>query len=459
MALTQQQIIEARQKYGIPQQGISTQRQQTNRLDEIKKLRAEKQQADFEAKPLTERVATKLEERADTVGEAQQRSKTGKQTNIETRLQTFGQGLGAVGDVIHEGVKSIPLVGSAIKGVEDYVGKTIAEKTKNDPAIQYLKDKWESLSERERANLGAFGNIVGSVLGGVGAKETAVLGKDLVKGALEKTASYVAKKGERAIAKESEDIWNAIQPKLSSTAQAEARKQGLITESKFGTTKLLPDEEDKTLIETAKGVFDPKAPVSKQIESISQSVGDLNKDIKSAILQRDGVFTSKELKSMFNDVKNSDKAKRAVVFGGDSNLEKAYDSMIEGFMRTLDKYPKKYSGLFEARQEFDRLANQFIPKAFDAEARDTVKKVALRDIRKAANDFIADRLKGGEAITSALTREHQLLTILDNISEKAPKVGSKAFERWAKENPTAATILKYGIGGTALGVTGDLISH
>lgn len=277
-----------------------------------------------------------------------------------------------------------------------------------------------------------------------------------IKGAAERMAL-------RAEEKVGDKVWDIIQPKLSKGEEILARKEGLVTESRFGTTKLVPDSTyDQELIDAAKVVLNPKGTVNENMNLLSTRVTELNQANKSFLRQNDGIFNSGELRNALEATKKSDAARRAVVFGGDAQLEKAYDSMVDGFMETVKKYPNKYSSVLDARQEFDRIANSVIPKAFDTEARDTVKKIALRDIRNGANDFITSRVSGGGAIADSLRNQTLLLETLENIAEKAPRVGTSAWKRWEKDNKTIAplvkTILLYG--GLAAGgglITGAII--
>lgn len=342
-------------------------------------------------------------------------------------------------DAITKKADENPVVASAIKDAFNVVlnltGGGVAENTIKTGA----KTAAELSLDAGRAAVDTAKPVVTDI---ANAAKTA--GKDLLNTneALSTTAQGAIKNsGRQAEEKIASEVWDIVQPKLNSREQTLARKNGLIDETTLGTTKLVPDSGfDQELIDVSKGVVDPKATINENIKSVQTRVKELNQANKAFLRQNDGIFNPKELKKSLEAIKTSDEARHAIIFGSDKAMESAYDDMIAAFMKVMEKYPKKLSSVLDARQEFDRIAESVIPKAFDADARDTIKKIALRDIRMGANDFVAGRVKGGQAIKDTLRNETLLLEVADNISERAPKIGDTAYKRFSKRNPIKTAI-------------------
>ncbi len=143
---------------------------------------------------------------------------------------------------------------------------------------------------------------------------------------------------------------------------------------------------------------------------------------------------------------------------GDEAADKAYDGMLDVFMNVADKHPKNLAGLLGARKEFDQVAEAGLKGAFD-EGTVTAKKQALRDIRREANNFIADQLPAGDAMRGVLHRQNLMYEAVDNMSDKiAPKIGTNAIQRVEKiirKHPVISTTAAAAGGAAALkGVLG-----
>lgn len=231
-------------------------------------------------------------------------------------------------------------------------------------------------------------------------------------------------------------LWSKIQPEFK-TAQEAADSGRKVSEGKLKTS-VLPNEQDTEKLKILESIGAKPSMNRTEIGTkAAERVNQLNTDVKAFILQNDKDVKVGDLQKELFNAMSSDQAKRAVVFGNSTELEKAYESMINGFLGMTDGDTVKLSEIFNNRQEFDKLAKKYIPNAFSAEARDTVKKVALRDIRDTANSFVVNNIEGGGAISSTLKEESLLLDTINDLGANT-KIGQTEYYKKMKK------VLKFG---------------
>lgn len=466
-------------------------------------------------------VGSSFKKRATDILGASDRVTQGKENIVTSGLEDASSFLGGAVDLIGAAGKAaykatfepigkliVDKLDKAVPGFSDSVSDTVKgfltspAGTKAFQLYQQGGDAWQKFEDAHpdvARSIAALASVAGNVAalagGGVaeqGVKEGAAAGKEAILTSakeamstleskalptaresagkvLDLTTKRLSKAGdiiERAAGSvkskltkpEDEKIWSIIEPKLNAAEQADARAKGLITESKFGKTRLVPDENQKELISVAKNWIDPKKPLRENIKTVSNRVSGLTKDVLGFVKQRDAIYNSAELRKALESTGRSNTARRLAMFGNDKSLEDAYQGMVDAFMQIMRSKPNKLSSVLQGRKEFDSIAEQVIPKVFSEDARATVKKAAVRDIRQAANKFVVDRIKGGKAIEGTLKEQTQLLDVLENMAERAPKLGTGFIKRATEGKPIIQGALRktgYVLGGA---LAGDIIA-
>lgn len=365
----------------------------------------------------------------DFVGEKTARQM--RESFVQNLEEVAGEGIGTVlealsGGIFESGVKTL-----TDKGLS--TGQKIAQGAKIGAGYGAASGAAGAMQNESSvgdvAKSTAIGAATGAAVGAGTEAAGAVISK--VAPAISEEAGKVFQKAKKEMAKTSEQrtseaftnkMWKKIQPSFSTAAEAEQTGRK-VTEGRF-KTEVLPNDADKEKIKLLESIGAKPTMKGLEIADMAEKrVTGLNKDVKAFILKHDKEVPILEFSQELGKSIKSDQAKRALVFGNSEELERAYQSMVDGFLSLSEGNSIKLSQIFDNRQEFDKLANKYIPKAFNAEARDTVKKVALRDIRDTANTFVVDHIEGGEAIRDVLKEESLLLDTIGDIKENT-KIGN-----------------------------------
>ncbi len=149
------------------------------------------------------------------------------------------------------------------------------------------------------------------------------------------------------------------------------------------------------------------------------------------------------------------KEESKLIFASDATAEKTYDAVVDEFMKHVGK--KDTAGLFAARQEFDKIPA--IKKLLDSRALgENVKKSIVLDVRRAANEYIADLLPEGNMYKELLRQESSMIEALGNIADKgASTIGKNGIQMLTEKYPILKWVASGLAGGAGIGVGGTII--
>lgn len=281
---------------------------------------------------------------------------------------------------------------------------------------------------------GISGGAVGAPLGAA----TGLVGAGLAN----RIKNTVAIKAEKSL----NDALKVIKPELSKLEKEAAIKAGRgQIKGVLKTTEIAPNQRDYEVAETVKNIVSPKKTNVANINNLRSEIDKSANEVISGLKQNDAIYNKNQIKSILDQSKNAED--RQLTLAGDEASEKAYDGAVSVFMKILDRKPKTLSGLLEARKEFDQVAKRTIKNIFE---KDSVKSLAVQDVRKAANDFIAAKLPVEHPFQSLLRRQNLMYEAIENISKITAKdVGKNIIQKTiekAKKNPLGAAIVGSGIG-------------
>lgn len=116
-------------------------------------------------------------------------------------------------------------------------------------------------------------------------------------------------------------------------------------------------------------------------------------------------------------------------------------------------------GIFEARQEFDKIPA--IKKLLDSQGLgENAKREIVSTVRTKANEYVAELLPKGNKYREALLKESYMMEAMENIANKvreSGQVGRNTFQQLIKDHPwlkVAIPVTGAYLGGRYLGVGG-----
>jgi hypothetical protein len=257
-------------------------------------------------------------------------------------------------------------------------------------------------------------------------------------------------------------IIDAVSPKLSPSVTERALVEGKGKVSKLSgdvSIDFANDPHVKRLsdaITTHVPQFDPTKPLVHNINATRDAVFSLADDLKAQVQEtgKDVIFPFKQLATQLRSIERPTTLTR--------DLEPVYDRVQAKLLQIVQQNGGKISDLFEARKEFDSFVRKALPNLYDKEF--TPMRLAVTDMRRSVNDFIAEHLPKDIGFHDSLTTQSRLFEAIDNMAEKAAsgaqkEVGTNALGRLAKKHPKISTALKYGLtavgGGAAVKLLGD----
>lgn len=143
-----------------------------------------------------------------------------------------------------------------------------------------------------------------------------------------------------------------------------------------------------------------------------------------------------------------------LIFASDTTAEKTYNAVSEALVKRVESGDTL--GLFDARQDFDQIPA--IKKLLDSDKLgENARREIVLSVRKAANEYIGSLLPEGNAYRADMLQEHYMLEALTNVAEKAQQagiVGHNKLQLLAKEFPFFRVLVGTGLAGLGLGALG-----
>lgn len=241
-------------------------------------------------------------------------------------------------------------------------------------------------------------------------------------------------------------------PKETPTIKAQAIQQGRFTDpGLFRAGSVEPSVKDSRLADSVRDVVSPRNSLSKNVNAVNHKISTVNNGVKTFIENNKTPFNANQLRARLMGAKADSK----LVFASDATAEKTYNAVVDAFMDTVGK--KDTAGLFEARQNFDKIPA--IKKLLDSRALgENVKKSIVLDVRRAANEYIADQLPEGNTYRDQLRQESHMIEALGNAAEKgAHMIGKNGIQLLTEKYPILKWIVGTAIGAGGVGVGGALI--
>lgn len=312
------------------------------------------------------------------------------------------------------------LIGGSVEGAVQGAGYGLEQ---NKDAIGVIKS---SLSG------GAIGGVTGGVLGGL-------------------TGAVTGKLNANKLAKQNfaKDL---VSPKETTAVREQAIQEGRTTKAGLlKKSEIIPSKKTISLADAVEGVVSDKKSVVENVAAINQKIKDTNEGVKSYIASNKRPFNTNQLNARLQAAKDESK----LVFASDTTAEKTYDAVIDEFKKYVSK--KDTLGLFEARQTFDKVPA--IKKLLEsAGLGENVKKSIVLDVRRAANEYVADLLPVGNKYRVSLLAESRMIEALGNIAEKEAKnIGLNTLQKITRDYPVLKWIAGGLVGGASVGVGGAII--
>lgn len=283
------------------------------------------------------------------------------------------------------------------------------------------------------------GNVVlksagGALLGGVLGAAAAPLAK------VSTQAGRTALKSEKLVS-QSEKLAEYVMPVMNQSEKTQAiiKNRG-IAPTLFSEADIAPGVYEKRMAEAVKGIIDPKKDMYSNVDALNGAVSREADLLAKEVGSKNIIFNQAQLS------KKLDSIEPPIMVQSDPVLEKNYILAKQKFMTFVGQEPKNVSGLLSARKKFDAWVIQNFPNIYDDISKRPLQQ-ALKDMRNAANDFIAEKLPDGSLYRNSLKKQSLLLDARDNLAEKAVKQGSgNKVSQWAKKHPFITTAIGAGAG-------------
>jgi hypothetical protein len=255
----------------------------------------------------------------------------------------------------------------------------------------------------------------------------------------------------RNAAKTAIRVAETIAPKMTAkeTATALAARGG----TKAGPLAKITANVEPSVLKVAKTIeefvpdFHPSKTLVENINATRNGIARLASRLKQAVVEQghDQIYPIKELAAQ---IKNTPKPTLLV-----GDLEKVHQRVVDKMLEIARANGGKVSDLFDARKEFDSFIQKEFPNLYASDQL-TPMRVAIKDIRRTVNDFIASHLPEDIHFHDSLAHQSRLYTALENMAEKAAsgsakEIGTNVLTRAAKRHPNITRLLKYGTAGVA----------
>ena len=263
------------------------------------------------------------------------------------------------------------------------------------------------------------------------------MGKEILdtgKSILGKTPEQIAKAG-------SQDVLDIVKPKLTPTEEAMAKASGRGgTKGLLKTTEIKPTSQEVEMANVAKDAgVSSKNTFDQNIKLMKQAQADSAGKVRAGLQDNQSIWNKNGLKSILEDVK------KPITVKNDATINKIADGFKKAALDLADNVSKKEVGKLDLRQNLDTLIDKEFPK--NIYTKDTPIGQYVRSVRQALNDWLDKDLQDGTTIKAEFRKQSLLYNAIDNVAEKAPKVGESArpiagkIKNFAKKHPIATGAL------------------
>lgn len=357
-------------------------------------------------------------------------------------IRGAGGVLGAVGDLTTDVLEHTPVVKDVYKGAENLVGsiaRGAAESDAGQDAIRAYTD---------------FAQRHPELAGNIGAGVDIATGLPLLKG-LKTGVNSVKGAVNTALHGKTDDVLEAVSPALTPKRMAEAiETRGVEKKGLLRDIAIKPDPYDVKVADAVKSSvagFNPNKPFIDNISATQTVVGNMAKQLKQKVneLGKDRIYSYRELAANLNAIE------RPLLIATDTTLNNAYNRVIAKAIEIAKKKGGKVPALLDTRQEFDQFVRKQFPNLYSSDTL-TPMRQAIKDVRNAITDFTVKNLPEGAGLKESLLTQHQLITAIENMAEKASKgagkeIGTNAFERQGLTKGLFKEGLKLGANSIGLG--------
>jgi len=372
-----------------------------------------------------------------------------------------GETAKAFGDIVGTIAKSVlpQPVKDTLKAFIQKGGENFPDSVAGKVLIPIIKSFNDAADKTDPDVVKAFGDVINTTLLGLGMKAEPKVVE--VAGNIGNAGEKIIQGGKDIIAEgksagvvqgAKDSTWKIIQPELTTTEQAAARKAGAITnEGLLRTTTLNPVGRDAEMLKVATPVLDGVKTASEAVPKLQDAIVKEATSLRNGLKQSKAIWNQNELKGALNAVD------KPHLLSGD--LEKAFDKTVNVVLDQSGNANKKLEGLLDVRQQFDSVVAKQYPNLYNGSDAMNAIKTAVKDTRNAINDLIESKLPEGKTLDGisykdSLKKQSLLYDAVDNTATNAAKdskVGSNAITR------TEAAIKKHPVVtgvGAAAGILG-----
>lgn len=235
-----------------------------------------------------------------------------------------------------------------------------------------------------------------------------------------------------------------VAPKLTARETADAlAKYGGAKTGLLGKIQVnLPPSVSKLAdaVSTHVPDFNPGKSLVENINVTRDAAYHLADQLKQTVVAtgKDVIYPFKELSAQLKAIETPAALTR--------DLEPVYQRVQNKMLEIVRANGGKLSDLLESRKEFDQYVSKALPNLYDKEF--TPMRLAVTDMRRAVNDFIAEHLPKDIGFHDSLTNQSRLFQAIDNMAEKAAsgaqkEVGTNALDRagqFIKKHPVGSAI-------------------
>ena len=353
-------------------------------------------------------------------------------------LNVVGQAAGFVGDVIGQSISSAVQTITP-DSAQDYIKskmQSILSTNLGKAGLNALQkggkiyEKFKADHPDMASNLEATANILMVLPGGAAKKGAQEAGEGILKQATKKGVEIVEGRLEKQKFQETLDM---VKPELSILSKKQ--REGMLTSGRvekpsvFKKAEVKVNKQDIEIANSVNGIVEKGKNPIENIDKIRTEIGKVAEQTAALPKELDKPLNAQEMNGLIKRFEQA-KEESSVIFASDKTLENSYDSIGQEFAKLVGEKPPTLSNLLEARKKLDQVIKQKFSNVFSKFSGDNVKANAIKDIRMAVNDFIADSLPEGNQFKALLKKQSNMYRAMDRIAEKsAPKLDQSSVQR------------------------------